>query len=845
MKDAEAKELCINLIYTDSENEVISILDDIGFWNESDAWRFYGDKENNFSVIGNQQSRPVAALVEKLVNSIDARLLNECLINGVDPESADAPKSIREAVAIYFEDNASRGYEYSGRVSNWVDSKRTEVARFITLAATGFMPISGKPSFSIADNGEGQTPDMMPETFLSLTESNKLRIPFVQGKFNMGGTGVLRFCGGNNLQLILSRRNPKLVKNPDRKSSDYKWGFTVVRRINPEEGRRNSTYKYLAPLESKNKIGMGGVLRFSASEMPIFPEGRNPYDRQSPWGSLVKLYEYDITGYKSHILRKDGILGRLELSMPEAALPIRLYECRTGYRGHAGSFETNLTGVGIRLEDGKAENIEEGFPASCPLSVRGERITAKIFVFKKGRAEAYRKDEGIIFVINGQTHAHLTTDFFRRKNVGLSYLADSLLVILECGSFSGRAVEDLFINSRDRLSKGELHDEIVKSLEDLLKDHEGLRSLKEQRRREEIESRLEDSKPLEDVLENLLKNSPVLSDLFLLGRRITSPFKTVGVQSTDKPWEGKRFPTYFRFKNKDYGYKLHKQCAINRRCRIIFETDAENDYFGRNAEKGSFALLLSSNEIETTVGGYILNLQNGTAALTLELPFNCNIGDIINYHVIVNDISRLEPLENYFTIHICPEVKESVGKSKAGKPPSSNEGDERKVPIGIQLPRITEVYEHSDTGKRVWADMNPPFDKYTALKIIYAGDNNEINIQDKAAELEIYDFFINVDNIYAKMEMKSGKNAPELTRARFVYGMILIALGLLQQYIQNIKTHNLDLHEEPRDDYEDNIEKLVESFSRAIAPILLPMIDGLGTLDLDAAEKATASGETD
>ena len=133
----------------------------------------------------------------------------------------------------------------------------------------------------------------------------------------------------------------------------------------------------------------------------------------------------------------------------------------------------------------------------------------------------------------------------------------------------------------------------------------------------------------------------------------------------------------------------------------------------------------------------------------------------------------------------------------------------------------------------------------TALKIIYAGDNNEINIQDKAAELEIYDFFINVDNIYAKMEMKSGKNAPELTRARFVYGMILIALGLLQQYIQNIKTHNLDLHEEPRDDYEDNIEKLVESFSRAIAPILLPMIDGLGTLDLDAAEKATASGETD
>jgi hypothetical protein len=847
MKDKEAKELCIKLMKADSEDEVISILDNANYWSDHGAWRYYGDRENNFSTIGNQQSRPDAALVEKLVNSIDARLLNECLLRGVDPESTKAPKSIREAVAIYFEGVKKHGNDYVGRISGWGDSKRTDVARNITLAATGFMPSSGKPSFAIADNGEGQTPDKMPTTFLSLDKSNKLRIPFVQGKFNMGGTGVLGFCSRHNLQMILSRRNPALINKTNNNSSDQKWGFTIIRRNDPEEGRRNSVYNYLAPLFAKARPGQGDVLRFYSEEIPIFPEGRNPYERLSKWGSFIKLYEYDITGYKSHILRKDGILGRLELLMPEAALPIRLFECRSGYRGHPGSFETTLTGLGIRLEDGKAENIEQGFPVSCPLAVRGEQITAKIFVFKKGRAETYRKSEGIIFILNGQTHAHLTTDFFRRKNVALSYLADSLLVLLDCSSFGGRAIEDLFINSRDRLRKGELHDSIIDSLEKLLKENEGLRRLKEERRREEIESRLEDSKPLEEVLEALLKNSPVLSELFLLGKRITSPFKTADVQNADGPFEGKKFPSYFRFKGKEYGHILKRQSPINRNCRIAFETDAENDYFGRSVDKGSFSLFLLSNEGQQAVQGYFLNLQNGIATLNIELPLNCHIGDNFVFNALISDINRLEPFINHFEITVLPEATTGGGKSSPGKPPSDKKGDDRKSPSGIQLPRITEVYEHSDNGKKTWADLEPHFDKYSALRIRYVGGSDDPNDGDKANGPEIYDFFINVDNAYARMELKSGKIEPEVARARFVYGMVLIGLGLLQQQAQDRKRSNqfAGRDKQSDEDINDNIENKVEEFSRAIAPILLPMIDGLGALDIEATEKLSASGETD
>src|SRR5207247_11051838 len=93
----------------------------------------------------------------------------------------------------------------------------------------------------------------------------------------------------------------------------------------------------------------GAVLRFESESMPILPEGRNPYGRQAKWGTLVKLYEYSASGYSNtHILRKDGLLARLDLLLPEIALPVRLHECRTQFKGQEGSFEQTFTGLTAR-----------------------------------------------------------------------------------------------------------------------------------------------------------------------------------------------------------------------------------------------------------------------------------------------------------------------------------------------------------------------------------------------------------------------------------------------------------------------------------------------------------------
>ncbi len=841
MTNEQIKILCLGIMKAEIEDDVIKLLKAAGYWDNPALWRYYGDYENNFNAIGNQQSRPDAALVEKVVNSEDARLMNECLVTGVNPEGSEAPQAVREAVALFFDVKANPGSSRAGRISNWSDQKRTEVARGITLAATGFPPREGKPCFTIADAGEGQTPEMMPKTLLSLNKSNKLRIAFVQGKFNMGGTGVLKFCGRHNLQFVLTRRNPAILKGKPAHPSDTQWGFTVVRREDPTEGRRSSVYTYLAPLGSEQKPREGGPLRFSADSMPIFPEGRNAYGKASEWGTLIKLYEYAAAGYSNtHILRRDGLLGRVDLLLSEPALPIRLHECRTVFKGHEGSFETTLTGLAVRLEDDKQENLEEGFPASCPISVEGEVMLATIYAFKKGKAETYRRNEGIVFTVNGQTHGHLTKEFFNRKDAGrLNYISDSILVMVDCSNISGRAREDLFMNSRDRLSHNPIRYAIEDQLEEMLKQHQGLRALKESRRSEEIQSKLADEKPLEDILKSLLEHSPTLCALFLQGRRAVNPFKTLQVNQQEKEFHGKKHPTYFKFKGKEYGREVRRDCHINQRCRITFETDAVNDYFSRNVDAGEFSPFLVGDDGRAPVSDYVgPNLQNGVATLTVHLPTNCQVGDLLRFEAVVSDPTIVEPFRNTFLLDVKPAIAvQPGGGGDRRKPPTEEKGEERELPAGIALPNIVPVYESG------WANQTPPFDKYTALALGISDAPSENRAGEDGETHDVYDFKVNMDNLFLRSELKSGGDQVDLIRARWKYSLVLVGLALLHDDAQAKKAKKDG--EVPSQDEEDgeSIEVRVGNFTRALAPVLLPMIDSLGALEADAALAATTSGE--
>jgi hypothetical protein len=838
MGNEESKQLCASLLHADTEGDVIQFLKQAGFWNDTKAWRYYGDREDNFSIIGNQQSRPEAALVEKVVNSVDAVLMGECWLRGVVPDSPEAPKSIHEAVALYFADNSARS-DSLGHLENWADRKRTEISRRIAVTATGGRATSNgsaNPCFTIADVGEGQTSTSMPLTLLSLNQKNKLKIPFVQGKFNMGGTGVLQFCGRHNLQLVISRRNPHILQS-NKTGSDEMWSLAIVRREDPPPGHRSSVYTYLAPIEANRRPRRGDVLCFSADKFPIFPEGRDPYGRDAEWGTAIKLYEYDATGFRTMMFRKDGLLSRLDILLPGVALPIRLHECRD-YRGHAGSFETTLSGLAARLEDNKAVNLEDGFPTTCQFMARGELMYAKLYAFKKGKAETYRKSEGIIFTVNGQTHGHLPLSFFGRKNVGMGRLDDSILVMVDCTELSGRAREDLFMNSRDRLRSGDLRDAIERQLESMIRDHQGLRALRERRKREEVESKLAGHRPLEHALESILRSSPALLSLFHLGTRLPNPFRVKEVTSANRPYRGKYRPTYFKFQKLPYGQRLERTAAVNMRSRIIFETDVVNDYFSRLQNKGLFALRTVDGGKVERVQDYSLNLHNGKATLNVTLPDDSSVGDIIDYVATVTDDTMVGEFVNRFTLTVGPAQQVRGGGDQESKPPVDKEGHLRELPSGLALPDIREVYEAD------WHKRKHKFDEYSALEII----QEEASVRESldGGDSAVYSFWVNMDNIYFRTECKSSWEDTEILRARWIYGLALVGMALIRAEPGTRKLEETIKREDRViDEAGLTLEEQVFQTCEALAPVLLPLIEKLGTLSEQQVPIGSQIGDDD
>ena len=67
MKAEDCKRLCEALLWADSEEAVVDLLREAGYWDRPELWRHYGDVENNWGQSGNQQSLAEAALAEKIV----------------------------------------------------------------------------------------------------------------------------------------------------------------------------------------------------------------------------------------------------------------------------------------------------------------------------------------------------------------------------------------------------------------------------------------------------------------------------------------------------------------------------------------------------------------------------------------------------------------------------------------------------------------------------------------------------------------------------------------------------------------------------------------------------------
>jgi len=762
----ERQRLCLNLLYAEAEDEVIEIMRHADLWDDASLWQDYGGMDMNRSIVGNQQSSPVAALVEKIVNSLDAVLTAECLRRDIDPHRSGAPQTMQQAVEKFFE-------VYEGRIPNLTPGERTEIGKRIQLVATGSKK---SPNFVVIDEGEGQYPKEFPKTFLSLLRKNKTGIPFVQGKFNMGGTGVLQFAGRHSFQLIVSRRRSDLgsVAEQDQRSL---WGFTLVRRLDPCMGKQYSRYVYLAP--------QGKIPSFAADTIPVRPGSYpNAYSERLEAGTVLKLWNYKVPGRLKTNLMFD-MRRALEKHLPEPCLPIRLYERRPGYRAH--SYETTLSGLSCVIGD-SPEDIEGGLDTGTPLAVSGVgTVHMKVTVVKeetiRGRNPKYPRG-GVFFIVNGQLHSELAKGFIERRTK-LDYIAGTTLAIVDCSKLGERVREDLFLGSRDRMRECDERDRLYSAIADYIKDHPGLRELNARRRQERIAAAISEEETAK-IIQEIVRTDPSLADLFGKGKKIKVPR---GPEPEREPYIGRQFPTYFRLAKEPKG-GLVKRCPRNRRARVKFETDATNDYFSRAKDPGRI-------EVDGSLNLASVHLWDGQAILTFELPERCAPGDALNVGISVMDISRAEPFTSSFRIQVEPDAEPRPPGPTTPPPGAAFTG----------LPNITEVRRHE------WEKWG--FDERSALALRSSGNEGG----------EELDIAINMDNLYLQNERaRRRKMDPELLNYWFKYGLCLLALGILYE-----KRRKGEARDEATPETEATGGRFedVEDACRGLAVTIIPVVSQL------------------
>ena len=299
----DSQGVCFGILRAESEREVDVIVASMPELTDITNWHPIDGRETNFNVVTNQASTGSKALAELCTNMVDAVLMKHAYQKGINPTGSDAPQSVIEGVRNLVQLRGAR----SGVLAEVDDPRYLQqfAESNLVIGVTGGTRRNESLCFTFVDNGEGQHPTDFEDTFLSLSKGNKTNIPFVQGKYNMGSSGVLTYCGRHWYKLIVSRRY----------DTSRDWGWTLVRR-RPGSGTPIAEYFMLS----------GHIPSFSASV--VHPMSLNSGKRDDKvhisTGTVVKLYDYQmesVTSFRSIRESLNENLVSTVLTVPSDGLP--------------------------------------------------------------------------------------------------------------------------------------------------------------------------------------------------------------------------------------------------------------------------------------------------------------------------------------------------------------------------------------------------------------------------------------------------------------------------------------------------------------------------------------------
>lgn len=744
---SDYKELFLKLFNCKNEADV----EDFIFSNpevfKQDNWHPYGDNESFFGVIENQQASPIPALVEKITNSIDAILTRKCIESNINPKSSAAPKSMEEAIEKFFP-----------------NSKQWDLPSFRKIQSESIQIIADGPrmdtSLVIYDDGEGQNPEEFESTFLSLLKGNKNDIMFVQGKYNMGGSGAIGFCGKKRYHLIASKRF-------DGKGN---FGFTLIRRhpLTDSEkiSRKNTWYEYL-------KIN-NNIPSFDISEIDL-----GLHNRKFKTGTILKMYSYSLPPGSRSVISRD-LNQSINEYLFEPALPIYTIDKKERYPDDR-NLERDLYGLKRRLEEDKNKYLEDYFIEEYKEKKLGSlKITCYVFKPKlDGKTskeskesinrEFFKNNMSVMFSINGQVHGHFTSEFISRT-LKMQLLKDYLLIHVDCTALDYDIRAELFMASRDRLKNGEETSNLRGTVAQILLKSKLTEIYK--RRKDSLSFASEDKN---ELLKSFTKNLPLKSELLKL---LSSTFKLDDKDSNKEAKENKgnkqkpakeefnpkRYPTFFKL-GKDGNDEIPVvKIPLEGEKSIRFKTDVENDYFVRVEDAGELKLGLLNYGNNDTGGGngpgdtkkiedlfnvIKSNPQDGTIKIVFNPTDEVKVNDQIQVKATLTNPGN--DFEQIFWVKIVEPEKPKEESKKIEKE------DENK----IGLPDLILIYkDKSETEER------KTWDEFESMGITMNFDT----IVHPLAEGEILkSIFVNMDSTVLKNFKTSLKTEEQFETAEKRY----------------------------------------------------------------------------
>jgi len=792
LTDADFHSLLLALLRAETESEVDAIIATVSALSDPANWLPLDGRDTNWNVTNNQSASGAKAGTELVTNMVDAILIRHCVAQGIDPRSPEAPRTMHEAVERFL------GWK-GGRMMEAMPTKRELAAwaqQNIVVAFSGLSNEPSEPSITFCDTGEGQHPHDFERTFLSLSAGNKKEIPFVQGQFNMGSSGVNSYCGTRKYKLIVSRKH----------TLDGKWGWTLTRQRPWGD----------LPVVEYFKFGgaKGEIPSFEADSLcPLFTgSGESFEDVRLTFGTAVKLYDFqvgrDFNDFNS--CRRVFIEHLADTLMPVRILDMRVTPTKGKGRQRAMGIDARtFCGLEHHISTGTAQEDGDDAAAGAKGAARidvgshndAELGTVSIRAYYSPEPLTSRSASGgvlrsinrVFHTVNGQIQHRESRGFL--TGCGLPALKDHLVVIVDASHLTRKANLEMFKADREMLKRNKLSDRYLAVVKDMVESNPELKRLNEETQSRQITNTVD--KVAKNVLQKMVDKDRTLASL--LSGRLASITLAGGGEATgewkpkpERPaYQGTYSPEFFEVSAKASGIEIPRGGSAIIQAR----TTVSDDYMVRDVHPGR--VVVSENLIEAGVTIKRTSLSAGRMILSLTAPEEAPLGEMTASIGLTDASMEGEVARAEFLVRIV-EAKEQPKPKERKKPEPKHR--QLSMPDFILLTRDGRVVngEKTEAWNGDWTDQ----DGGTTV------ERSEGGVLIK----------INYDNAYFQDYLQRAKEGDRKEIwTKFMLAMQVSCLGLERRISQQRESGEAISEEE--------VERLRRSFAAGFASVAPTIVD--------------------